>query len=929
MNETGNQQETKMTVEDYGQFSEKLALFYTSFFSVSKEAADAIHTLWSATRDVLFYETGESYRDEEGHLIPEKDERSHTDVITEEILREKGYDLVVNQTLEALHKEIETGKIKPGTVQYTTANYVIDSLDDLRRREYIGSDWNKEKKYFPGFRISQKIANYNLMPKLEGFKKVKVGDEITYEFPEGYAEDEERFHVRQDLVEGKGKHTREEMDEAAERVNYDGFTSATAEYMKVLRQLDNMIGVQPPETQEQEEILRESLRTAAQRLKMEVEAAQATDPDDPVALRFFDDSKDQLLDSMTKDPKNGRSMTRDMARVDEYLGYLDSGLPLAGYPDYLELIDVAGELEREAVSYREKPIHGLDNLKEKSHKLQEKLKAIPRDPAQTQQWLSEVRSGFEDCIRTYEAIPEKERDETLKSRFDKLTKETLPMMDHLGDKNIGIKRRHTMEIVEGMSKDMTTITGELKEVSDSSGDLSQDLSEAINRAVEAGDPTHTDGPRKYLEELDQVYEEAKKTNKTELMEFVSKNRAYFANRLEQAKGRGVMEDASLDLQREVMELRMRAQGIQKGETAKTPLQQALDRFHTKRAGIFSRESEEHKQLGTETFKLSKNMEIFDKDLNAVYENHEKMMKLKKGFTSELAKKYMGLKSERDALKKESKRIESLMTGLELQNRTTSERTERFEELEKQIEEYQVKMDDLKKEYVSEQDKKDFSALEEYESLERYRDRRVESLKTTKGVIELQVEVVKKSAKNYLDKKSQNPYTSAGKERRQGAEDILKETDSINQRLAHLSDLIELVIGDKGDKQREIAEKQYDEISKNTEKMKAANQKREAELKEREQRIQEQRKKEEAEAIKKFREIRNDLKKQRDEVENEKRSKEAPVGTGKKMNLDELAEKKGMNIPERERNTVHQSKGKKSTKQNEKVNEQVEEQEKEP
>ena len=91
-----------------------------------------------------------------------------------------------------------------------------------------------------------------------------------------------------------------------------------------------------------------------------------------------------------------------------------------------------------------------------------------------------------------------------------------------------------------------------------------------------------------------------------------------------------------------------------------------------------------------------------------------------------------------------------------------------------------------------------------------------------------------------------------------------------------------------------ARKRYEEISNSTAEMEADNKKREVELQERAQRIQEERIKEraaeKAEASRKFRETRNDLESQKNAVEKENRSKEAPVGPRKSTNLENLAGK---------------------------------------
>ncbi len=141
------------------------------------------------------------------------------------------------------------------------------------------------------------------------------------------------------------------------------------------------------------------------------------------------------------------------------------------------------------------------------------------------------------------------------------------------------------------------------------------------------------------------------------------------------------------------------------------------------------------------------------------------------------------------------------------------------------------------------------------------------------------------AEIYEEKKG-NPATNAGFERLCGARNLKALGEEMTERLSDVLDSL-----DKEEKEKKERKEKKENYIRRKEKQK------------------------------KFRDS--------EAVQNENRSKEAPVGTGKKMNLDELAEKKGMNIPERERNNVHQSKGKKSTKQSEKVNEQVEEQEKEP
>ncbi len=408
---------TKMTVRDFTHLAGSMPSFYASLFSVSPRAANALETFQKATDDLPYFMTdraGDS--DEDGFEIPEG--QMHTaelgaqEVVTEEHLREKGYDLTLNETLSVLREELENGTIKPGTVPYTVANYTIDALEKIRRREYVPTPVNLESKDYPGFLASQKIANYSFTPKLDGFEEITVTDNAgkehkEYRYPEGFAEDAENgsFFVPRENQRTLAKYSAEELDESAKRINFDGITSAASDYMTSMRQINNMIGMQAPETPEQDRILREHAMAAAQRMRMEIRSAMAVSPDDPVALRFFGDIPNQLNDTISSDPRQERALVSDLAAIDSYIEFLGSGLPISSFTEYQDMRRALYDLEMNAATLA-KDVEGMSGLQEMAKAARKHLKTPPQnmDEETRARWFSEVRKNIGDCVAEYERI---------------------------------------------------------------------------------------------------------------------------------------------------------------------------------------------------------------------------------------------------------------------------------------------------------------------------------------------------------------------------------------------------------------------------------------------------------------------------------------------------------------------------------------------
>ncbi len=864
MNETGLTFETRMHEKDLKQLQGLLTAYYTPIFTVSKEAAAAI--------EKMIYKTN-AVRDQISDPI--NDDISDG-VVTEEVLRQSGYDQALNETLAVLEEEVK--KIAPGTLQYTGMQNMIDAMEQTRRREYVAHVENRETANFPGFVITQKIANYTIIPKVDGITSVETtnekGEKVTeYRFPAGFAEDnpDVLFIPRQDQLKEqtvRPKFSKEELDQSAERINFDGLISSGSQYMRALREINNIISIQPPETPEQERILRDRVRTAAQRMRMEVQAIHQTiDPEDHVALRFFGNSQRQMMDTLSADPKTQRALGRDYEVIDNFIAYLDSGLPMSAFTEYQEAKRYALGFQ-DALNGLGNAFEGVEDLKKEAGQLVDYVTKVPANmkPEEVQDWLQGMRNHFKTCVDRYEEIAKKPK--IIKDQMQKLAEKNFHENDvkvkYLEEK--ALKNNVPQKEVEAsFSKHLNKVQEDPK--------YQSSLSEAQKKRYKSQQQDYLDrlqNPKNQLGKFVQnikgaILPPGKKLGDRNLAE----RREYLGKMIDSMSDdmKNIRDDLlkQIDAEGELHSgnAGMLGSFLTTEKVRGMSPKEFLKRFEVWESALRDGKGEVNKEDQKIWDCLQKNREYFE---NRMKEAESK------GILSDMPlsqqKSVIEGKNINDALKQFNTERSGVFRKESPEHKDLNQKANEFIKAKKALRDFEYKKGGTDK-------------LPPWENVQ---------WNTLKQQVRYRAGEVKKSAENYINKKSQNPYTSAGKERLMGAQRLLWAAENIE-------DIMQVEAN---------ARKRYEEISNSTAEMEADNKKREVELQERAQRIQEERIKErpaeeaarkaaklaaeKAEASRKFRETRNDLEAQKNEVEKENRSKEAPVGPRKPTNLENLAGK---------------------------------------
>ena len=633
---------TTMTASDFHKYAAALDNFYAPLYgtpaaNIAKDIAykmtGATHFISDKEPDFANYEELEDGR----YQV----ELSGTEFFTEEILKYHDMDSFVNEKLAALRELVDQGIYPEGTIQRNMVDYMIYGLESLQSRDLIiDPEKNPNGKNMPGFSIADKVANYTFIPKLYTTMVNPVTGEEEMVLPGDFAENDatgtNTFFIPRDDQKNMAKYSLSELQESAERVNFDGFNTAGINYGRDIKEYNDLIGMRPPATPEEEKILSEQILASMTAAEREMRKTMEVDPNDKVALRMFSDNPDYFHDGIHSD---GRGFTGNLRVFGQYRRYLEAGLPIAGYGEYHSMLVRAKNLEDEADADR-KYAENLDDYHRACRDYREKLENLPSVGSSAEEikaWQDSVAESAERLCDEEEKIrgkitfpepqlpavtsddPEKRKEEEkarreaekkYKAACDNIQEKHDPVIgknaqwindirengireiQNPGKTFITERRRQVDHLMRDMVTDMDGMGKELTALGKKQRNLPAGLKTAIKNAAAAGSPTMPQSPEAFSRALEAVQTEAKKAGDQEISEWVKKNKAIHDNHMIAAKKKGVLTDEPLNLQRKANA---------RGDREK--LQGALELFNTKRAGIFKSETTEHKNLREASEKL--------------------------------------------------------------------------------------------------------------------------------------------------------------------------------------------------------------------------------------------------------------------------------------------------------------------------------------
>lgn len=162
--------DTKMTYSDINKFANSVNEFYAGLYGTPAE--EITQEIRSKLLDMNYdYYSEDEIDPQENYEEVDGRYRALTqgkkDPVTEERLKERNIDQFCNEKIEQLKAGIDQNLYPEESYQRVMVDYMIDGLENIRNREIVmDPDNNPEAKNMPGFSISDKVANYSLVPKL-------------------------------------------------------------------------------------------------------------------------------------------------------------------------------------------------------------------------------------------------------------------------------------------------------------------------------------------------------------------------------------------------------------------------------------------------------------------------------------------------------------------------------------------------------------------------------------------------------------------------------------------------------------------------------------------------------------------------------------------------------------------------------------------
>ncbi|MCR5178933.1 MAG: hypothetical protein K6C95_08125 [Lachnospiraceae bacterium] len=599
---------TKMVARDFQMFAGELCTLYSPLFGTP--AAEIARRMNERLWDSLTYTVDGDVEVESASVEELEDGRYKVSLmnkapIPEEVIRASGLDEDVNEAVDELEKGIRDGLYPDGSYQRVMVDHMLAGLKAIQRRDLIYDVLtNPNADEIPGATVDRKTANYTFIPNLLKKATDENGNEIEV-FPEGFAEDDpEHAFVPRDDIKTSGKHTPEEFQVAAENINYAGLGRSAESYTTSVMEALDLATLKKPRDAEQEQIIRQSILTNIDYVRQQINKARHADPTDPKNRVIFNDQLKKLDDTIYSDL---RGLGGDLEKLDRFEKYLRSGLPVAGYREYKNMWDTAFNLKG-LITRLDEETTGLENFVQAARDLDTRLEQLPQENSTAEQrkvWQDGVRDAMERYQKELKKIdPAKIRfNENVSEDIQKIRKDWfkkgetldnesrniqthLKNIEDLGANNIAQRREYVRGMMISMADGMSSISRELKEQVKGIRTDDKDFRDAVDKVIMAGDPANNVSPQRFAQAMSRLQVCATTENETKLANWVSKQRAWFDNRLKEAETKGVMPDEPLYLQVRVDERNQRER-----------LDNAFAMFNTKRSRIFGKDKEttEHKE----------------------------------------------------------------------------------------------------------------------------------------------------------------------------------------------------------------------------------------------------------------------------------------------------------------------------------------------
>ncbi len=505
----------KTKVNEVTGLAASVGNFYTMFAGtpVADIIYDINHTLYDMNRNADVDETFDMEEAEEDAWIPIENVESHGSAgLEDKTFREKSTDLRINSLIDRI--DLHMDHYPEGTIERDMLEYTRWALDKLRNRELVFSVRSREdQNELPVMDVMSKFANYSFIPKLpERIKEHLPQDNANYFF--SVNEDQEK----------RAKYTKDELQESADNLHFSDIYKAGRRYADTLIEVNNLMGRDNPPTPGQQEILKDKLLADTVNLKNELLKAYHSDMEDPVSLRMFGDVPAYMEDGIRSD---GRGYGANLRKLTDLEKYLNSGLPLSGYPQYLDMCVMARTIT-DGIDDIDKYLENAGDFKKTASELVDIVNNPPKRGASKEEiegYNHSLVNSMRKCTEEYYALrsdlkliapsPDLSEEEKKAFRFfqnkarDNILQDTTMLGTRMkklntpgGIKGLGTDKKSIHkdwqgDYLEGLEKDRQDFNKELKNLKKANkGNITYDTMEALDELIKVTDAKSEASPEK-------------------------------------------------------------------------------------------------------------------------------------------------------------------------------------------------------------------------------------------------------------------------------------------------------------------------------------------------------------------------------------------------------------------------------------------------
>ncbi len=494
--------------------------------------------------------------------------------VPEDCFQQHDADLKINMAIEQLKKGVQDNLYPAGSLQREAVDSMIENLEKLQRRElYLDHFQNKkEGPNLVGNDALSKYANMSLIPKLNEVeiieKEIPQRDEYHREildeegkvekvsvpaFPDGKITDVPDYTLKPAGNQMTAKHSLEELQRGAEKLNLIGLYSTGRKHIDSLSMIFNTLAMQKPASAAQEGIVKAGLRRQTDILKAEIIKAMNVDENDLDAIKCFREEKD--FNEVLKSEERG--YPQDKRLIEEFEKYLDSALPVSGWSEYhttkyaiqnnilaeshraQEVFSNAGRLaeiaEEIKQNYSQLPPNGCSvqqmnawkqNITESMRAWKTEFQRITQNP----KFIEKDFSGIENekdranAQRRWEADKRNALASLQNGELHKvggMIDTLIERVNNPGRQAMEDKRKNISSMMDDMSANFGRISEQLSGYKKNS---SPQLAALIEKAAAAGTPNTNHTPQQFQNALENVRKMAEQQNNQEVLNFVRAKR---------------------------------------------------------------------------------------------------------------------------------------------------------------------------------------------------------------------------------------------------------------------------------------------------------------------------------------------------------------------------------------------------------------------